>query len=175
MSGSPASHCTAALGSVLHRDQGSERPGLGRLRNLEPKPPVQRYEQERRGDLIHINIKKLARFLKVGTASQAIASRSALLASNTTGSTWPSTTPHGWLTSRCCRMRSRRRRWAFCCGPWLGSMVRGSAAGGFSPITAAPTAPGLGEKPVQRLVSQQHAPGRTHQEPTAKPSGSSRP
>ena len=38
------------------------RLGLGRLRNLEPKPPVQRYEREHPGDLIHIDVKKLARF-----------------------------------------------------------------------------------------------------------------
>lgn len=42
------------------------RLGLGRLRNLEPKPPVQRYERETPGDLIHIDVKKLARFRKVG-------------------------------------------------------------------------------------------------------------
>jgi transposase InsO family protein len=42
------------------------RLGLGRLRNLEPKPPVQRYEREHPGDLIHIDVKKLARFRKVG-------------------------------------------------------------------------------------------------------------
>ena len=40
--------------------------GLGRLRNLEPKPPVQRYEWERPGDLIHVDVKTLARFRKVG-------------------------------------------------------------------------------------------------------------
>jgi len=42
------------------------RLGLGRLRNLEPKPSVQRYEREHPGDLIHIDVKKLARFRKVG-------------------------------------------------------------------------------------------------------------
>jgi hypothetical protein len=50
-------------------------------------------------------------------------------------------------------------------------MVRGSAATGCSPITAVPTARNPGEKPVQRLVSHQNAPGRTPHEPTAKPSG----
>jgi len=39
---------------------------LGRLRNLEPKPPVQRYEWERPGDLLHIDVKTLARFRKFG-------------------------------------------------------------------------------------------------------------
>ena len=42
------------------------RLGLGRLRDLDPKPPVQRNEWERPGDLIHIDIKSLARFRKVG-------------------------------------------------------------------------------------------------------------
>ena len=46
------------------------RLGLGRLRNLEPKPPVQRYERERPGDLIHIDFKKLPRFRK-GSACRA--------------------------------------------------------------------------------------------------------
>jgi len=40
--------------------------GPGRLRNLEPKSPVQRYERQRAGDLIHIDVKKLARFREVG-------------------------------------------------------------------------------------------------------------
>ena len=42
------------------------RLGLGRLRNLELKPPVQRYEREHPGAQIHIDIKKLAHFRKVG-------------------------------------------------------------------------------------------------------------
>jgi len=40
--------------------------GLERLRNLDPKPPVQRYEREIPDDIIHIDIKKLARFRQVG-------------------------------------------------------------------------------------------------------------
>jgi transposase InsO family protein len=42
------------------------RLGLGRLRNLDPQPPVHRYKRERPGDLIHIDIKSRARFRKVG-------------------------------------------------------------------------------------------------------------
>ena len=34
--------------------------GLGRLRKLEPKPAVQRYEWERLGDLIHVDVKPKA-------------------------------------------------------------------------------------------------------------------
>jgi len=42
------------------------RLGLGRLRNLDSKPLVHRYEWERPGDLIHIDIKSLVRFRRVG-------------------------------------------------------------------------------------------------------------
>jgi len=35
---------------------------LGRLRNLEHKPPVQRYRRQTPGELIHIDVIKLARF-----------------------------------------------------------------------------------------------------------------
>lgn len=42
------------------------RLGLRRLRNLDPNPPVQRFAWKRPGDLIHIDIKSLARFRKVG-------------------------------------------------------------------------------------------------------------
>lgn len=46
--------------------RGLNRLGLGRLRNLDPKPPLQRYKRQTPGDLIHIDVKKLDRFRKVG-------------------------------------------------------------------------------------------------------------
>ena len=42
------------------------RAGLSRLSDLQPSEPVQRYERESPGDLLHIDIKKLARFEQVG-------------------------------------------------------------------------------------------------------------
>jgi len=42
------------------------RLGLNRLSALEPAQPVRRYERERPGELIHIDIKKLGRFERVG-------------------------------------------------------------------------------------------------------------
>jgi transposase InsO family protein len=42
------------------------RQGLGRLRALEPAPPVQRYQWARPGDLVHLDIKKLGRIGRVG-------------------------------------------------------------------------------------------------------------
>jgi transposase InsO family protein len=40
--------------------------GLNRLAHLEPKLPVQRYEHERPGDLVHLDIKRLSRFWRPG-------------------------------------------------------------------------------------------------------------
>ena len=40
--------------------------GLGRLRNLDPKPPVRRYQWEKPGDMIHVDTKPLARIERVG-------------------------------------------------------------------------------------------------------------
>jgi transposase InsO family protein len=42
------------------------RLGLERLRKLEPRPPVQRYERARPGELLHLDVKKLARIGRVG-------------------------------------------------------------------------------------------------------------
>ena len=50
----------STIGAVLRRR------GLGRLAALEPRLPVRRYERERPGELIHIDIKKLGRIDGVG-------------------------------------------------------------------------------------------------------------
>ena len=42
------------------------RLGLGRLKNLEPKPVVVRYEKKRPGELLHLDTKKLGRIQGVG-------------------------------------------------------------------------------------------------------------
>jgi hypothetical protein len=42
------------------------RLGLNRIRDLEPAEPERRYERESPGEIIHIDIKKLGRFERVG-------------------------------------------------------------------------------------------------------------
>jgi transposase InsO family protein len=42
------------------------RLGLNRIRDLEPVEPERRYEREKPGEMIHIDIKKLGRFDKIG-------------------------------------------------------------------------------------------------------------
>ncbi len=43
-----------------------QRLGLNKLKALEPAAPVRRYEREHPGELIHIDIKKLGRFVRPG-------------------------------------------------------------------------------------------------------------
>ena len=43
-----------------------KRAGLSRFKDLEPAEPVRRYERAHPGDLIHLDIKKLGRFERVG-------------------------------------------------------------------------------------------------------------
>ena len=43
-----------------------KRSGLGRRSRLEPLEPVNRYEHQRPGELVHLDIKKLARFDRPG-------------------------------------------------------------------------------------------------------------
>jgi transposase InsO family protein len=43
-----------------------KRAGLSRLRDIEPAQPIRRYEREKPGEMIHIDIKKLGRFSQVG-------------------------------------------------------------------------------------------------------------
>ena len=50
----------STVGKVLRRI------GLGRLSALEPKPPVVRYQRDRPGELIHIDVKKLGRIEGIG-------------------------------------------------------------------------------------------------------------
>jgi transposase InsO family protein len=43
-----------------------KRAGLSRLKDLEPAEPVRRYERDKPGEMIHIDIKKLGRFDRIG-------------------------------------------------------------------------------------------------------------
>jgi transposase InsO family protein len=64
LSGPTIAHRTgiarATVGNVLRRH------GLGRLAPLQPKPPIQRYERARPGELVHIDTKALGRIVRIG-------------------------------------------------------------------------------------------------------------
>src|SRR5712691_2456924 len=54
-----AKQARASLSTVARYVQ---RLGLNRLEVLDPKPPVQRYEHEEPGELVHLDTKRLVRF-----------------------------------------------------------------------------------------------------------------
>ena len=86
------------------------RLGLNRIAALEPAEPVRRYEREHPGELIHIDIKKLGRFERVGhritgeRTGKASLARRRLGVSSTSASTMPRASP----SRRSCPTRGRR-------------------------------------------------------------------
>jgi hypothetical protein len=54
------------LGGPAPRPPHLALAGLGSLSRLEPAAPVRRYQRQRPGELLHLDIKKLARFCKTG-------------------------------------------------------------------------------------------------------------
>ncbi len=82
--------------------------GLGRLRNLDPKPPVQRDEWDGPGDLINIDIKTLARFQKVGHRISAGWQRGLSSSVGYEMTMSPLMTPDGWPMPRCLRTSRSR-------------------------------------------------------------------
>ena len=67
VSASPAKHIASLVGvSPATVSRVLKRAGLSRLKDLEPAEPVRRYERDKPGDMIHIDIKKLGRFDRVG-------------------------------------------------------------------------------------------------------------
>lgn len=84
------------------------RLGLGRLAALEPSEPARRYNRARAGELVHLDVKKLARFRRIGhriTGDRRGQSEGRAGSSSTSRST----TPRAWFMSRSCRMRSASR------------------------------------------------------------------
>jgi transposase InsO family protein len=52
--------CGASVSRILRRAH------LSRWRDLEPRPPVLRYQRERPGELLHLDVKKLGRITRIG-------------------------------------------------------------------------------------------------------------
>ena len=75
------------------------RLGLNRLSALEPAEPVRRYEREKPGELIHIDIKKLGRIGSVGhritgdNQARSTATTASAGSSSTSASTTPRASP----------------------------------------------------------------------------------
>jgi transposase len=66
-----ARHTGKQIAAELHISPATvsrilQRRGLNKLSALEPAEPVRRYEREKPGEMIHVDIKKLGRFNKIG-------------------------------------------------------------------------------------------------------------
>ena len=60
-------HIAAATGvSAATVSRVLKRAGLSRIKDLEPEEPARRYEHDNPGDMIHLDIKKLGRFVRRG-------------------------------------------------------------------------------------------------------------
>jgi len=172
-----------AVGAPLSTvGRAMKAPGLGRLRNLKPKPPVQRYQWEKPGDMIHVDTKQLARFERVGhritgdrrqRCSRGAGYEKVYVAID--DATRLAVAPRGALadTSRCCPMSRRPPLSASWLVPWAGSASRGSPGVVSSRTTVLPTAPANGGRLAPQWISSPSAPGPTHRGPTARRSGSS--
>jgi hypothetical protein len=127
--------------------------GLGLLRNLEPKAPVQRYQWEKPGDMIHLDTKQLARFRKVGhritgdrrqgTSRGACYEKVHVAIDDATRLAIAPRDPLAYLL-RCCLTSRRPRLPDSGLVSWAGSASRGSPAAVSSQITTPPIAPGNG-------------------------------
>jgi transposase InsO family protein len=73
---------TATVSRILRRL------GISKLKALEPAEPVRRYEREHPGELIHIDIKKLGRFQKVGHRITGDRARRSAVHGRSKGSGW---------------------------------------------------------------------------------------
>ncbi len=86
------------------------RLGLNKLSALEPVEPVRRYEREKPGELIHLDIKKLGR---IGSVGHRIIGRRSGVINRHRGIAWESSmsasmTPHASLSCRSCPMSVKR-------------------------------------------------------------------
>jgi transposase InsO family protein len=72
----------ATVSRVLRRAR------LSRMRDLEPAEPVVRYEREHPGELIHLDIKKLGRFEKIGHRITGDRTRQSSARGERGGKTW---------------------------------------------------------------------------------------
>ena len=106
----------STVGAILRRC------GLGRLRNLEERVPVRRYERKSPGELIHLDTKKLGQIVRVGRARAKPAAAQA-----GRRCTSPSTMQQGSPIPRCCPMRRKRPRSLSSPGPWHSSPPTASA------------------------------------------------
>ena len=104
-----------------------KRAGLSRLKDIEPAEPVRRYERDHPGEMIHIDIKKLGRFERVGhriTGDRTGQSNSRGSAGSLSMS--PSTTHRASPSARSCPTSARKAPSPSLQPPWPTMPASGS-------------------------------------------------
>ena len=164
-----------------------KRIGMGRLGRLGLEPAV-RYERERPGELIHIDVKKLGR-IQGGAGKRVTGGRATTTAgahrrrrhtprARPAGNTFtsPSTTPPAWPTPKSCQTRKPRPRSAFLRrADRVLRPPRHHRRELSSPTTARPTSRPSTRSPAAPSASGTCAPAPTAPRPTAKQNASSAP
>lgn len=124
------SHVAAKLGlSTATVSRICMARGLSRLTAIEPKEPRPRYERQAPGELVHLDIKKLGRFWKTGSASPAASlATAAATAPDTSSPTSPSTIIPALPASTSCPTRRRKAPSSACSEPSPTSCPSASAS-----------------------------------------------
>ena len=92
-----------------------KRLGLNRLSALEPAEPIRRYERATPGEIVHIDIKKLGKFNRIGHRDHRRAAPARASPAGSAGNMciWRSTTTPGSPIRKSCRTRSEAPACAF--------------------------------------------------------------
>ena len=160
----------ASVSRILRRAR------LSRWRDLNPPPPVQRYEHPRPGDLLHLDIKGMTRFSEVSLRGDGRL-RGKQQTSRLPGSACGRrrSLAHG-LHPDAARSEGRNHHRLPALGRRVLRHATASACAPCSPTTAPATARSQFRQACQtHAASNTAAPDPTHPEPTARPSASSRP
>jgi len=162
-----------------------KRIGMGRLGRLGLEP-AQRYERERPGELIHIDVKKLGRIQRGAgkrvtgghtRGRQRFKDASGIARGMPAGTlfTSPSTKRPVSPTPKCCPTRKRPRPSRSCAARSSSTPAMASPSSASSPTTAPPTAPPPTPSPAASWAFGTSARGPTGPRPTEKQNGSSEP
>ena len=154
--------------------------------------PVRRYERDRPGELVHIDVKKLGNIpdggghrvldRAAGKHNRQAHRDPARRRRSPAARTWampactpPSTTTPAWPIPRSCPTRPARPPPRSSPAPPPGTPPPGSPSSASSPTTAPATGPGCGPPPAPAWASPPSAPGPTGPRPTARSSASTAP
>ena len=150
------------------------RAGLQRLADLEPAPPVQRYEHPRPG-ICCISTSKSSAVLSRPVIVSPPTGPNAVAAPAGSSFTWPLTTTLAWRSRRSCPMSAAARRWRFYGPPSPTTVCSVYVFAVCSPTTVLVIAPTPSERRVGVLASVSASLDPTRPAPMARPSASSRP